>query len=300
MKRSVLKISERSLAITLPSEWIKKQGVKKGDCVEVLENNNQIHIDSQKVKEISINLEDSNVQVIVKAIVTSYHFGNDIIKLRFSKTAFDLKTQKEKETIEAIKETVNQLIGFEVVSETENSCIIKDVACFNGEEFKTLLRRSFLLINEFANDSYYCAKGEKSEDLKGKNVCIRKFVNYMKRYLNKTGKGPKTIAYNDLLNSLMMISTCFRVISRDKRKYSVKVLGIFYDIVELLNESYKNFYNFDFSKSSELLKKRKDIFLRFDFATKDDEVLGQRLAVVLNGIFNIVDSTMEIGFGGVE
>ena len=300
MKRNILKLSERSHAVTLPTEFMRKHSLKKGDQVQVSQNSKSITFNLNQPKEINLNIENQNVQVIIKSIVNIYQFGYDKVKLTFSKETKNLKTNEEQSTIELIKETCNHLIGFEVVNQGDDYCVIKDVTEFNGEEFKTILRRSFLLLNDFARESFHNIKDNKKENLQGKHVCIRKFVNYCKRYLNKYGKAEKTSAYVGLIENIIMISNALRVISRENNKYSSKVLRMYNDTILLLEEVYSNFYTFDLDKSSSILAKRKSIFDSFEFETKNDAVLSQRLAVVLNGVYGLTDSTMSIRFGGEE
>jgi len=154
------------------------------------------------------------------------------------------------------------------------------------------------MLNEFASESFHDSRENKQKDMIEMHRTIRKFVNYLKRYLNKYGKNEKTLAYNDLVTALVGISTALRVISKEKRKYSPTALRWYNDIVLLLERMYKNFYKFDEYKSSQILDKRKSILNSYNYKTIDDSVLSQRLAVILNHIYDIVECTMEIQLEG--
>ncbi len=300
MKRKILRIAERTHAITLPTRWMDSHKLSKGDVIEVDSKNKNLILSINKEEEITVNIEKCNTQFIIKAIVSAYTFGYDIVKLVYSEKSLDVKQEKKVDTMDIIEETVNQLIGFEIVSRKGKICVLKDVSGFNGEEFKILLRRTFLMLNEFGRSSFHNAKEKKSEDLIGMHRCVRKFVNYLKRTLNKYGKSSKTLAYNDLLNALLWISTSLRMISKEERKYSSQALRWFNDVVLLFDEAYKNFYEFNEEKSSEILDKRKRILNSFDLKNVDDAVLSQRLAVILNSIYDIVDCSTEIKFEGKD
>lgn len=102
--------------MSLPAEWIKTMGLKKGDILSI-ENNDDNSITifpaadrNSQAKEIAIHLPDLSHDKLINQIYGAYLLGYDIIKIVG-------RTQIDFEDREIIKKAMRNLIGLEIVDE---------------------------------------------------------------------------------------------------------------------------------------------------------------------------------------
>jgi phosphate uptake regulator len=105
-----------SVLMSLPAEWIKTMGLKKGDILSI-ENNDDNSITifpaadrNSQAKEIAIHLLDLSHDKLINQIYGAYLLGYDIIKIVG-------RTQIDFEDREIIKKAMRNLIGLEIVDE---------------------------------------------------------------------------------------------------------------------------------------------------------------------------------------
>ena len=105
-----------SVLMSLPAEWIKTLGLKKGDILSI-ENNDDNSITifpagdrNNQAKEIVIHLLDLSHDKLINQIYGAYLLGYDIIKI-VGRTPIDFEDR------EIIKKAMRNLIGLEIVDE---------------------------------------------------------------------------------------------------------------------------------------------------------------------------------------
>jgi phosphate uptake regulator len=105
-----------SVLMSLPAEWIKTMGLKKGDILSI-ENNDDNSITifpagdrNSQAKEIALHLLDLSHDKLINQIYGAYLLGYDIIKIVG-------RTQIDFEDREVIKKAMRNLIGLEIVDE---------------------------------------------------------------------------------------------------------------------------------------------------------------------------------------
>lgn len=105
-----------SILMSLPAEWIKTLGLKKGDILSI-ENNDDNSITifptsdrNSQGKEIAIHLLDLSHDKLINQIYGAYLLGYDIIKI-VGRTQIDFQNR------EIIKKAMRNLIGLEIVDE---------------------------------------------------------------------------------------------------------------------------------------------------------------------------------------
>ncbi len=105
-----------SVLMSLPAEWIKTMGLKKGDILSI-ENNDDNSITifpaadrNSQAKEIAIHLLELSHDKLINQIYGAYLLGYDIIKIVG-------RTQIDFEDREIIKKAMRNLIGLEIVDE---------------------------------------------------------------------------------------------------------------------------------------------------------------------------------------
>ena len=303
MRRKIILMGGKTHVISLPLKWIKKYQVKKGQELELQENQNKILVSTDSkpaLKEIDLNLTNTDTSTIVRNIVTCYQTGFNFLNIKFDKKVLNLKTNKQMKTIDLIQDTCDQLIGFEITEQKEGFCHIKDITDNSINEFNKILRRTFLMLNCLSTETLDYLKGKETEDLHKKHVNIRRFTNYCRRYLNIFGVEDKTNYYNELLLSIEEISRTYRLITKRHRSNQNKdIQKILKRTIKLQEEFQKFFYKYKIEKSTDIIKERLEIFQeinKFQSTEKEDIVLVHRIPNILNRILSLINVTIAINF----
>ena len=137
IKRSVIQIANSTQLISLPRKWAQKYDIKKGDELEVEEQGNKIVVGTEKdfkIEKVELDISDLE-PMILRCIVALYRRGVDEIRVTFNKP----------ELIESIQKVIGkEAVGYEIIEQGNNYCVIKHVSG-ELEDFEPILRRTFLL-----------------------------------------------------------------------------------------------------------------------------------------------------------
>jgi phosphate uptake regulator len=139
MRRKVVLQGGFALTVALPINWAKKNNILKGHDVEITEQHNKLEIhpitnyETEKVKStITISYKS---QLFSEQIEYVYRKGYDKIKINFKKIT-DFKF---------IEKSIKDLMGFTIINQTENECVVKNTLQLSDKDFKNILRRNFLV-----------------------------------------------------------------------------------------------------------------------------------------------------------
>jgi len=180
MKRKLVKQGASTLMISIPSKWAKQFNLDKGDELEVEENGRSLIMSAEGGKalsENSINLSSLTESSIRTGITNAYRIGYDRIILNFSdRAAFPI-----------IKEVVEKnLLGFEIIKKTENSCIIENVTEPAKEQFNNIFSKALMNIDELFVTVEDMLNGKKIE-FEDTERNIMKYDAFCRRILLKSG-----------------------------------------------------------------------------------------------------------------
>ena len=136
MKRKVNLVGQNTLTVSLPTKWARDNGIKKGDEINILEENKELRIlvgEAQKKgpKEISISFKKEHAVGIRSILGAYYRKGYDIIKVTF----------ESDKIFSILKDAVGSLIGYEIVERGKNSCTIKSYLVENKDEYNSCVMR---------------------------------------------------------------------------------------------------------------------------------------------------------------
>ena len=139
--RKIQKTGSASFTVSLPKSWIRKNSVKQGDIVSIYEEKDQslrITIDTLKEqkKQAVIDAGEINDEVEVLRRFISYYIGGaNKIVLIYKKPLAAGHMKKIK--------SIKNLIGFEIVEETDNKIIFQDFFTSRELSIKKAARRAF-------------------------------------------------------------------------------------------------------------------------------------------------------------
>src|SRR3989338_7674683 len=121
MKRRLVQLGRHTLMAAIPSTWVQRHALKKGDQVEFTEVENKLVLTSTAEifeRKTEITLPSSSIEVVWRMIQPVYTSGYDEVKVYF----------KDARAIKQINHSVQLLIGFEVVETTQKSVTIKSIS----------------------------------------------------------------------------------------------------------------------------------------------------------------------------
>ena len=182
MKRKAIQLANQTLVVSLPSKWVKEQGIKKGDEIDIEERGRELIIGNKgKIEETKkiINIEEFGIMKN-RIVLSNYLKGLDELEIRFTKP----------DQVEEIKNRViNELIGFEIVKQTPNSLILKEIADSSDQSFEIILRRIFLIMMSNSEELLNSLKENKRnlDHIISTDLTINKLCYYCIRILNKRG-----------------------------------------------------------------------------------------------------------------
>jgi len=204
MIRKLIQLSPSTAVISLPSDWIKRNKLKKGDSITVEERDNQVVVSTENKKsEKAITLDVSKLsdRIFWAYIAAAYEAGYDHITFLTSgpeQSAFVAKTSK-------------WFPGMIVYEERRNTVQFKDLAENTQGELDKVLNRVFNLIIAMLEDGVEATKKKDWEVLskmKLRDFTVNSYVSYCQRQLSKFGFSPfsKVGAMHTYLKMLELIS----------------------------------------------------------------------------------------------
>ena len=180
MKRKLVKQGAATLMISLPSKWTKQFNLKKGDEIDIEEKGKNIVIGTQPSKEIKkakINISEFK-HVWRRVISALYKAGYDEIQINFEKS----------DEITKVYSVLQEFIGFEIISQSQDGCVIKEIAETKETDFQTIFNRTFSILLSIAED---CAGALKSRNasllgtIPERDLIVNKYANFCRRIINK-------------------------------------------------------------------------------------------------------------------
>ena len=89
MKRKLVKQGSSTMMVSLPSKWIQKNQLNKGDEIDLELNNNMLIIKKEgnyekTIKKTEVKITTNNESSIRTIIKNSYRLGYDLIKIEFN------------------------------------------------------------------------------------------------------------------------------------------------------------------------------------------------------------------------
>lgn len=140
-----------SVLMSLPAEWVKTLGLKKGDILSI-ENNDDNSITifptrdrNNQDKEIAIHLFDLSHDRLINQIYGAYLLGYDIIKI-IGKTQIDFENR------EIIKKAMRNLIGLEIVDEDGLNVTIQFLLDAHSMNISKILKQMNSIVNGMHRD----------------------------------------------------------------------------------------------------------------------------------------------------
>ena len=152
MKRKVLRVGNASLAVSLPSKWVKAHGLKAGDEVEVIEEDDltiATTIGKTKGKEVSLQIDNYSYYTLSRYLTEVYRQNCSRIMIIFTKkTIRDQRNEKDTDLQSTLKRLVRRFLGAEIVSQTQRGAEIEFFVSEDQQDLAKIEKRVYHLFNE--------------------------------------------------------------------------------------------------------------------------------------------------------
>lgn len=179
--RKLISFGKNSYIISLPKTWVEKNKLKKGDTIYIDENLEGLQINfkekkksEQQIRAVIINTKDKPFDQIQTEIVSAYLAGYSIIEIRGENIAKDAPK---------IKSVLKELAGIELIEETSNKIVVKDLMNMEDISIKVLIRRADLLIRGMIDDLIKSINEDQYESIFQRDVEVNRLVYLTKRLI---------------------------------------------------------------------------------------------------------------------
>ena len=158
-----------SIMISLPSQWIKSNSLKKGSILPIdVNRDNSVTIfpsddaADNKIKEVMIPYSPASMDTLVNQVYGAYLLGYDIIRIKASvQISFD--------DADRIKRAMRKLVGLEIVDEDGSNITAQFLLDANTLDAEKILRRMSSIVAGMYRDML--------EAIKSKEDSIRKVIS---------------------------------------------------------------------------------------------------------------------------
>jgi phosphate uptake regulator len=181
MKRKVNLVGQNTLTISLPSKWVDKNHINKGDELEIEEEGNNLIVGSSRKaipKKIDVNLTDTN-NMIIRTIAAIYKSGYDEVKLYY-------KNHSELRLIQkAIERTCHT---YEIINYDKEMVHVKTISSLDSRDFELIFKRLFFSAIDMGDETLKAIKERDFESMLNVTLMDRnidKHSDFCRRLMNK-------------------------------------------------------------------------------------------------------------------
>jgi phosphate uptake regulator len=267
MRRNIIKQGNNSFTVTVPIEWIRENNIKGGDEVDIKEEDNSVILSLLERKPLAtsivVNLKKYSERSIKNIIFQLYRKGYD-------KISCSVGNCEQRDLLKKIVR--NNLLGFEVVSEDNEKCVIENVAEPSKDKFSSLLNKLFFIIKtnaeEIINDLKQGNLAKLEKHTETKNV-FDIYTNFLRRVVikDKIGGNKDSYLLFYFVSQLSYVQHSFYYSYDYCVKNKIKIDKDSLNYIEQLNKTvntlHESFANKDLDKAhmlgEEYLKMNKEI-----------------------------------------
>lgn len=301
MKRKVIQLANSTAVISLPSKWVKKWCVKKGDEIDVNEDESRLIVSAgqqthSKKEEIECNLSGMAPRALMWTLMGVYKAGYDKVKFLYDDTI----------QLENIHRIVSSLLdGFQVTEEGDNYCVVETVSKEQDTDFLPVFRKALRVIYLFGQSALDCLKSEQYGKLK--DVLIleetnNKMSNLSERLVIKGGSIPQNlrcqfflIAWHSQKICNYYRDICRYTLDKPRLRLSKKLIDLF-ETTNLIVKEYDQLYTqINIPRMVELYVESRNKVSQINASQfgKEEQPILFNLLFILNRVSDI--STMLIG-----
>ncbi|MHC1604347.1 MAG: PhoU domain-containing protein [Candidatus Methanofastidiosia archaeon] len=293
--------------LSLPKKWLKKYNLKKGDKFAIIEMENGFFVTPKfnENKDRSATIEIS--KDISREIISRYTYGYKTLNITGKITS---------EARNDIKETISELMGYDIIDEKEDIIVIQDLLDPSQLTIKKTLKREYFLASMMHRDALIALQNNDRKmalDIIKRDSEVNKLYFLAVRQI-RTALQNTVFAESSGINSLESID--IRIVSKNIEEIGDHAVVIAQSIL-MLTDNEKELFE-DISKLGYFAYKMNEIAfkafiessrenanaalgMKKEFLTKKEEldklVIPSPYAIALR---NILENIKDIGEKGVD
>lgn len=257
MKRKLVQQGASTLMISLPSKWIKQQQLNKGDEIEIQEQEPNLLLSKEQgkiKKQAQLELTNNTESTLRFLITNMYRKGYEKIEIQF----------KDQEQFNIIKKTLKEyLIGFDIITQTKNNCIIENITEPSPEQFDIILQKILYNIKEMINNTVQRLQGKTTTmDYKEIMQTIHQYDNFCRRTISKKHR-KKEIYYWHFLSVInhapRELYHLNRFLDQKNTKVSKETIALLEKSIEIIDLVIKTYQKKDITLTEQIHKKEKEL-----------------------------------------
>ncbi len=237
MRRKIIRQGTGSYTITLPKEWVEAHGLHESANPEIdlLEEKNSITLSTKAFAEeksvtipLSRTLYNSSLwYLILSAYLSGYQEIRLLPQTEYCVHIDRISYKKSKVAIvKELQDLMPLLIGMEIIKQTKNEIVLRELASSNPERFVAMLNRAFYILENTIQESHQAIIQKEKEKVLLSVFAqggMNKLHQYCLRLLQQFGyeDAEKTIFVARLLTAMDNFSGTLKIVLRSKN-YSVK------------------------------------------------------------------------------
>jgi len=151
--RKVQKVGYSTLSVSIPMNWAKKMGIKKGDLVFISEENDgalRLTPEPSKAEDSTVYVVNvdrcDNTKILERVIVGSYVLGRNMIRVESERRLM-------REQIESIRNVTQRLLGIGIIEESDRHLLLQCSIDPKNFPLETVIRRLYVITSIMFKES---------------------------------------------------------------------------------------------------------------------------------------------------
>ena len=202
-QRRLIKFGSSSHVLSLPSYWLKKNRLGKGDFLYLNESNNGdliISNDLKKerhLKDITISANNKQIERLSREILAAYINNYDTIKI----IGNDLSS-----VMKDLRRILHSFVALEIIEEDNHKIVAKDFLNMRDVSIPENIRRMDIIIRGMMGDMKKCIHEDCSDSIYQRDFDVNRFSFLLLRAINGAVEDPNIARLLNVKSSeLMMI-----------------------------------------------------------------------------------------------
>lgn len=296
--RKLISFGSSSYVISLPKNWISTNRLEKGDSLYVEERQNELVITSgdsdreKKVKEKQIDCGNKKFEIIKCELIAAYLNNYNLIEIR----------QINENNLIRIKEILQNLAGLEILEQTSDKIIAKDLINIKEVSIKALMRRIDIIIRSMIDDTISKNKNN-VQSLYDRDGDVNRLVFLVRRMVTAALEDQKisrmfdtepkdvlldaeiALRLEKIGDNLKRIAKCLSNLKLNE-KSTDNVSTVFEEIKASYLSVMKAYYNRDAHLACEMETKKPALYVKCDDLLHNGDTANKQFVILIEKLKN--------------
>lgn len=216
MERKINRVGTGTLTVSLPMKWVRRHNIKKGDIINMQEQNNHMILSASKLRK-----SEKKVEI---TIPTLDKFNRRILGLHFRRGCDEIKVNFGDPKILPFIEKYSQvMLGMEIIHQGKGFCVLRNLAEGVSENFESVMKRLIFVTQSMGEELYQVLKSgdlDKIESVRLMEHMANKLDVFSKRIINTS-----SLHEQEKIGSLYLVGTLLESITDEYQQICYFVMG---------------------------------------------------------------------------